>query len=514
MSKQSQDPTLMLRFLTLALLPLTTCWALAQNPVTSQTEAQLATLTLKQQTEDFQIFRGSLPEGHGGLYYFIDKATLNRKCDSVGRTFTENATVETYSLKLRYLITLLRHGHSRVNLPTKRFDNFRLGILNPNKRYLPLQLIVLDKKLYVLGDCSQKQTVAKGSEIVRINGVSATQLMDSMLHYIPADGINTTFKYYNLYNYYSFHFLYNLFYPDVTEFTLELAKSPRTVRIGARTPAEIEKADEVHNNKAISHFDNPIQYKATVAPSTAYLKVGSFYKGFIEGFGTRYETFVDSVFHDLNTRSTKNLILDLRDNEGGGDGYSEILFSHFFSKTIVPVGLTVPSKTFPFVKYAVISDDIQGYIANPNEFLNGDGTLSLKQKYLDMMAATIPPAKDQFTGPVYVLINEGVFSAGNTFVGYLYGHRKATNQKITFIGEENGGDIYSNVLCAGQSYIVKLPNSGITADMPFLCSGTLNKTYPAKRLPDYRVVEKIDDLIARKDGVLQAAIKKCQENSK
>ena len=52
-------------------------------------KAQSPTLSLKQQNEDFTIFKGSLKEGHSGLYYFISKVAFDKKCDSIQNTFNE-----------------------------------------------------------------------------------------------------------------------------------------------------------------------------------------------------------------------------------------------------------------------------------------------------------------------------------------------------------------------------------------------------------------------------------------
>lgn len=471
------------------------------------TQAQSPKLTLIQQRDDFAIFRGSLEEGHGGLYYFIDKATFAQQCDSVGQTFREGATVDAYYLKLRYLLTLLRHGHSGIDLPGEGEPNYWLNKLKKDRLYLPLQLMIIDQKLYVLGDCSEEQTVPKGAEILSINGKSTRQLLDSMARYIPADGTNQTFKTYFLYKYYYLHFLYNLLYPSDMEFKLTFAGDPKPVLVKAQWPSTMEKNYKAGTGKSLSQFISPIQYKAVVAPQTAYLKVGSFYKGFIEGFGVKFEAFMDSAFLDMNSRNTQHLIIDLRDNEGGGDGYSEKLFSHITPNPIVPGQMVVPSKTFPFQQYAVnLSDDIKGYMADPAEFLRDDKTLFIKQKYLDMMGTTIPPAKDQFRGQIVVLINEGVFSAGTSLVDNLYKHRQTSGQKITFVGEEFGGDIFAGIGCSGQSYTVQLPNSAITVDMPFLCWGDFTKNYLAKRLPDYRVLPTINGLLQGRDELLEFAM--------
>ncbi|HEU4470930.1 MAG TPA: S41 family peptidase, partial [Flavisolibacter sp.] len=399
-------------------------------------------LTLQQQEEDFTIFRGSLKEGHGGLFYFIDEASFNKKCDSVRRTFREGASTESFYLKLRYLTSLLGHGHTRINFPDSSGTNFKMGALRKGQVYLPLQLLVINKRLYVTADCSDERLAEKGSEILSINGVPVARLLQTMLQYIPADGRNTSFKYYFLYNYYYFHFLYNLLFPGVTEFDVLLAKGKKPVRLKGKKPAEIENTYLSRTGQNISRFDDPLDYKPEIGTGTAYLKVSSFYKGFIESFGKQFEPYMDSVFRDLNRCGTANLVIDLRNNEGGGDSYTDILFSHLSTKPFMGFGFDqVPGKVFQYSKYTInLSDELKAFINDPNAFLN-DGSLVLKPEYTKDKVL-FQPAKNVFDGRVYVLTNGGTFSAGNIFVRHLYNYRKSNSKPILFIGEENGGDIY------------------------------------------------------------------------
>ena len=116
---------------------------------------RLTRLTISQQREDLRIVEGGLQEGHAGLYYFIDKAVFTRKCDSIQQTFEEQATIDSFYLKLRYLLTLLGHGHTRISLPNEPGINHKMALLIPDRLYLPFQLIILNRKRYVLTDCSQ-----------------------------------------------------------------------------------------------------------------------------------------------------------------------------------------------------------------------------------------------------------------------------------------------------------------------------------------------------------------------
>ena len=411
---------------------------------------------------------------------------------------------------MRYLISSLNHGHTRISLPTVGNVNYKMAVLDSTKLYLPFEFIIVNKQLIIKEGCSREQLFPKYSVVKTINNVSANTLLDRMLQYIPGDGINKTFKYYNLYNYFYFQYLFDLFYPDKQGVKIELEKDNTHYYIQLLRAREIAGNYFAKNKKSISQYDKQLEYKSNLPNQTAYLKVGSFYKGLIEQFGQKYEAYLDRAFNDIKSKQTKNLILDLRNNEGGGDGYEFLLLSYLVGRPIIPEDVTVPGRQFKFTKYAVnLSEDVKAYIENPNEFLKNDTSLLLKELYAGQII--FPISKNLFSGNICVLTNGGSFSASTTVIKKLFEYRQTSPNKILFIGEENGGDIYANTECAGQGYSIKLPNSSILIDMPVLCSGQLKRVYPKKRLPDYEVFEKIADLKANKDTVLNFAIKMCDE---
>lgn len=470
--------------------------------------AQNTLLTLKQQKDDFEVFKGGLKEGHAGLYYYIDKTAFENLCDSTEKTFTDGATLEDYYLKLRFIITCLHHGHTRISLPTNGNVNYKMAVLDSTKLYLPYELLIVNKKLIIKADCSREQLIPKFSVVKSVNNISAKALIEKMLPYMPADGINKTFKYYSLYNYFYFHYLFNLFYPGKKGVKLEIEHNKTHFYIQLLKPAVIDSIYFANNKKGISQYDKQLAYNGNLSGQTAWLKIGSFYKGFIENFGQRYEPFIDSAFTDIKANGIQTLVLDLRNNEGGGDGYDNILLSYLISNTAKEKGIVkVPGIHFSYNNYAVnLSEDVKGFINNPAEFLRDDSSLYINEKYVEMMReGNITPQNNKFSGKIIVLTNGGSFSAANAVISHLYNDRKKTNRQIVFVGEENGGGIYTNSGCAGQGYTIKLPNSAIQIDMPFLCFGELKKNYPAKRLPDFEVYDSIESLKEAKDDVLQFA---------
>lgn len=478
---------------------------------TPKSYSQDSTLTKDELLRDYDIFIVGLKDGHGGMYYSINSSDFNFKADSIRSTINVNTSNEAFYLKLRFLLTLLCHGHSRINLPNPKPINFKMAILDSNKLYLPIVIRIINENIYIQEDCSVEQNIVQGTQIQAINGHPIKQLISAMQKYMPAEGVNVSFKNYNLSNYYYFHFLYSLLFPSEKSFKISFVGKVNTSIVCARKPNEIAATYFEKNKKGISDFTKPLQYKQLDA-NYAYIKVGSFYKGFIEYQGQKYQSFLDSTFSDIRLKGKKQVIIDLRDNEGGGDNYAEIFLSYLLPNGILIEGMNrIAGRNFTSKPYTInLSDDIKMIMDNPSEFLENDTSLFLKDKYVKMMdnAGTIlPSSKNQFKGDIYVLINGGTFSASDIVVSGLYKNRKQTGRKIVFVGEENGGDIFRNASCSGQSYTLQLPNSKIIVDIPFLCKGILNSLYPPKRLPDIRISDNIGYVIKGKDYLLHQVIK-------
>jgi|GEM_PF-2224623 len=487
------------RSLLLAIIFFHTTFLVGQNKI----------LSLQQQNEDFTILTESLKEGHAGLYHYIDKKTFQWKCDSLRNTFRKQEIPENFYLKLRFLISCLHHGHTRIELSNQSGINYKMRVLDTSKYFLPFEFFIIKRQLVIKADCSREQLFEKYAIVKSINGISAENLIQKMLPYMPADGVNESFKLYTLYNYFHFHHLFNLFFPEKKGIKIEIAGNKTHYYIELLKPNIIDSIYYSKNKKGISQYAKQLKYQSEISSNTAYLKIGSFYKGLIEQFGQQYNTFIDSAFADLARRKTGNLILDLRNNEGGGDGYDNILLAHLISNSVEPkTVIKVPGRRFTYNEYTFnLSEDVRMFIKNPAEFLENDSSLFIKKEYTDMMIEgknTTPLHK--FNGRLIVLTNGGSFSAANTVIGALYFSRKQTGRKILFVGEENGGDIYSRSICAGQGYTIKLPNSSIMVDMPFLCFGEINTKYPRKRIPDYTVYDSVKTLSENKDKVLDFAL--------
>ena len=153
-------------------------------------------------------------------------------------------------------------------------------------------------------------------------------------------------------------------------------------------------------------------------------------------------------------------------------------------------------------------DDVKAFAADPNQFLADDTSLVFTPQFWEYLTPKPNTARPSFLGQLYVLTNGSTFSAGNSVLSYLYRQRQATGRAVWFVGEENGGDIYSNVLCAGQGYRLKLPNSLLEVDMPFLCGGQFSHPPPVKHLSDHYVPPTIEQVLKGQDAEAEFVLRR------
>jgi C-terminal processing protease CtpA/Prc len=174
---------------------------------------------------------------------------------------------------------------------------------------------------------------------------------------------------------------------------------------------------EIKTIRGIKYFNgrqqsDPFTRKLHFFDSIAYLTPGSFYNTSEEllsksTFDTRsYLQFLENSFTEIKNRKSENLIIDLRNNEGGMSLFSMPLVT-YFADTLFMSNMNVTYKTSQITK--------KGLQVLPDSILSGDDIL-LKNNLLshqngelfDMTSKELYcPVNDsiRFKGNVYILIN-------------------------------------------------------------------------------------------------------------
>ena len=481
--------------------------------ISAQNNQSPKTLTLAQQQEDFKIFRGSLEEIHVGLNWFITEKDLNNLFDKTYNSLTENTPTEDYYLKLRLIMASLKHGHNGITLPQEDGVNYRLSALAKSKKFLPLTIRILNNRVLVAVNTSANEKLTAGTEIVSINGESVSKIIEKQLPLMFSNGQNTSFKIGNLEGYYQFHYLYQMMNRGVEHFKIEAipynSKKKQTFEVEGELPQTISERYEKITGKGISKYINLLQYRVLDEKNKiAYLQIGSFYKGLVDN----YKQFLDKTFTEIKQTGIRHLIVDVRQNEGGGDGYWQMAYVYTTGNSLTETsGLPyVKGDKFSYFKYVENpSLELMAFANNPYAIIDktSDGRLRLKPQFTAEDTKPFPAPPNAYSGKLYVLQDGLTFSAGIAYITTVNYELRRQNRFLKFIGDDPGDDLNAGVGSGGSSADLRLPNSKISVRIPLLGGGDVPYSMkPNPPIPDYRVIPTAKDLVNGTDAELNFTV--------
>jgi hypothetical protein len=274
---------------------------------------------------------------------------------------------------------------------------------------------------------------------------------------ISADFYSDNYKNFRLG--FRFPLLYSLFYghPDsfVVTYRLPGSNEQKSIRINP-----VPTLSVWHNMRESRRLDLDIHSEINTAVMT--ITDFSYYREHDEFFG-----FIDSAFAEIAAKKIKNLVLDLRLNNGGDPFCAAHLFSHIAYES-------VPYFSNRYGKYSRLADPI-------------------------------PLAENRFRGNLYILIDGGCASTTGHLCGLLKYHKFGT-----FIGEETGATFTCND--AHRSFL--LDHTHFQVGIATATFATAVKDLPKDRgiQPDFSVPQTSEDLAAGRDTALEFALQKCRSS--
>lgn len=219
----------------------------------------------------------------------------------------------------------------------------------------------------------------------------------------------------------------------------------------------------------------------------------------------KFQSTLKKIFKRIKQRKSANLVVDIRQNEGGYPLNVINAFSYLASRPFKQrLSSEVVTSTLPEKHYS--QNLVNGYTYETffkkyykNAEKNENKWLLMK----DENEAIMIPSKNRFAGKIYVLIGGKTFSAGSSLALFC------KNEGIKLIGEETGGGYYTQT--GGYPIIYTLPNSEIKILIPFVKINRFvtDKTIKKGRgiVPDNEVHLTVQDLIQRRDSQLDYVLK-------
>ncbi len=363
-------------------------------------------LTPDEMKEDLQYLVTSLQQYHPRLYSYTPEMAMDRLVDSIMESLNDPLTIEDYFRRIAPVTDAVQCSHTGVRLPA---DYRRM--IGQHGKFLPLWVLCRPEEIMLIGSSgSSAPIVPPGTRILSINGIPSGKVLDELFCLVPSEGNNQTTKWLHLSK--RFAWYYHTLDPS-EEFMVEydLTGANGKVAYGACGLEMVEPVPPVPVEPV------PLSFRITSSGKTGIIEMPSFAVMDMEG----YMAELEHIFIQLSTKKVPHLILDLRGNEGGHPIFAAQLLSYLVDEE------------FTYFRQ------------------NADAT------EFEPLYHPMSPDPHAFNGDLIVLVDGGCLSTTGHLISLIGFHTQAL-----FAGEEPG----STFRCNDHSIQLKLPNSGIEANIP------------------------------------------------
>jgi hypothetical protein len=437
---------------------------------------------------DLQIARMALEEGHSGIYRYTPKPELDRAFDDANKKLTQPMDALQFLRILAPVVAQIKCGHTSVRPPQKIAET-----LNQTVPLFPLDVALIDGKVYVIRDNQPNDQKIAGLQIREINGVPIDRILSTMLAAMPGDADSRTVRPVRV----AYAFEWNLYYlleleaPFRVQFRDNKTGKDSTLDLPGVTYPDRKKIFEARYPQDAEPKDKA-SLKFMDEDKIAVLTIHAFY-GTAEG--KDLTDYFDDAFRRIRERNSSSLIIDLRDCGVGRDFLGKKLLSFLLDQPFYYYDdLIYNALEFDFFRYAEGEKPLPADMAEKR----ADGKFhDVKHPNLGLQQ----PLQPHFAGKVVVLMNGGSFSTTCEFLSNLHDRNKAT-----FVGEEAGGGYFGNT--SGPTILVTLPNTQVRVIIPLrtyylaVKNGIPNRSI----LPDYQVTQSIGDILSAKDTIMSRAL--------
>ncbi len=459
--------------------------------------------------KDFTLLKTTILDVHPGTYRYASKEAIAAALKNLELAFQNDLSFGQAYLAISAVLGTLQCDHTFASF----YNQGRIlkAVLHEQKDKVPFSFSWVGGRMVVLNNASEV-ALPKGTEILKINGVLPSLILETLMPYAKADGATDKSRIKQLevtgypYRYNAFDVFYPLVYPNAKEYLLEI-----------RTPNGMEKNVQVppitREERAQKFAERYPEFPFTKEKLWGYQKleerVGLLKAGTFDdsGMDRDWAKFFKATFAAIKKDEIDHLIVDLRENQGGfdeiGEGLMRYLIKHpgslenyrdktrfrIFPEVLKPYVQSWGEPWYYTMEVLGAPDDM-GYYERP--------------EYVEPI---VKPAKNAFEGKVYFLIGPG-----NVSMAYYLATAIKKNGVGVLIGAETGGN--QRGINGGQLLFLRLPNTKIEIDVPVVGSFALDASAPNQGVvPDIVVETTIEDIIARRDPQLNKALALCRQKS-
>lgn len=412
-------------------LCLVACWVVTGVMASPQVEEELVTFSKEEVSRDLDYLYQSLVHTHYNPYAYVSKQALfDAYQHSKGQLQSSQYELKHVVTLFQRLVAQLKNGHTEIDFPVASYIQYA----ESGGTLFPLELVFENGKALVRTNFSRDSAVPKGANIIEINGQPINVVLNDIYPLISGERRayqNAKLEVYTFPRYYWYAFGEKSLFDVVYVYKGQQHRA--TLKPIAVFDEFEARKDEILNAQRTVKFFGDV----------AYLNPGHF-----SGDQAKYREFIESAFSSISSHQANTLIVDLRNNSGGDDAFSDYLVAYFADK---------PFKwhsRFALRSSATLKQDTQAnkdtslpYWRSIMEHKDGE-RYEFEFDYNQPM-----PETKRFSGDIYVLINRQSHSQSSVTAAQIQDYGWGT-----LVGEETAE---FPTLFASQFHYT-LPETGLT----------------------------------------------------
>jgi len=399
------------------------------------------TFSPSQLIADIDSMNKKILEIHPNSFFKIDSTEYFKEIDKAKQAINDSMTSDEFYRLLAPITIKIGDGHTCLSQ-----DQSQITI---TKVPFPFDIYLKDRHMFVLRNNTWKSVIS-GSEITKINGIPAEEIISTLLKYIPGESEEFTLSVIENY----FPILFRFVYGEFTEFTVELKLYETRTYIIKRARQNIPepmKSSRLYFNNEVAIID-------------------------LRNFSSPdFTIFIDTVFTRIKNKNPRALIIDLRYNHEGQASLADSLISYLTANEY-------QSMQSSLMKISFATSD---YVKELQKMNLG----KKKENYFELNGTVVKPTprKNSFKGPLYILTSPMTYSTAAFFANVVKCYNIGT-----VIGQETG----QPMICYGDIFKYSLPNTKLPCHISkqkfvFCCAENKNQGV----IPDYKINASISKML-------------------
>lgn len=446
---------------------------------------------------DVAILRDAYETLHPGLYRYATPRQVGARFDALARAWSRPQTRAEAYLSLSRFLATVKCGHTYANFYNQS-DAVQAELFDA-QRLLPFHFAWINGRMVVLANQSGDARLERGAEVLAVNGRSTQSILRSLMPFARADGNNDAkrralLEVRGFDRYESFDIYYGLTHQPGGTVRLR-ARPPGSSRAEVFDTATIDLATRRSLLVAEVEGDGPVWTLTYPRPQIALLTMPNWA---LYDSEWDWRGFLDQGFAEIAARNVTKLVVDVRGNEGGLD-CGDLIAARLTDTPIAREGYARRTR------YRQTPERLNGYLDTwDRSFRNwGDDAVPRDDGFYHLRGETevdqIEPLGPRFRGDVDVLIDSQNSSATFQFASCIKNNRLGR-----LIGQPTGGN--QRGINGGAFFFLRLPASGLEADVPLIARFPLTSKPDAGIEPDIAIALTREDIAAGRDAALEFAL--------